>query len=256
MPELPEVETVVRQLKQRVVGKTVQRFTSRDKLVIHQSMKKLAPGKITNVERKGKYLLFHIGSQIILAHLRMTGHFSLDVKGGKYLAGTFHFTDGGCLNFHDIRRFGRLKLVSDIGKELQHIGPDPLEIDSSLFVERLQQHPQANIKSKLLDQSCISGIGNIYAQEALYHAKVHPKQKIGDVPAKALKNVFTQLQRILRLAIDHNGTTVHNYTTINGKGDFQQFLAVYGKENCPLGHTITRMVIQGRGTYYCEKCQR
>ena len=149
-----------------------------------------------------------------------------------------------------------IEIASQKESYLFHIGPDPLEIDSSLFVERLQQHPQANIKSKLLDQSCISGIGNIYAQEALYHAKVHPKQKIGDVPAKALKNVFTQLQRILRLAIDHNGTTVHNYTTINGKGDFQQFLAVYGKENCPLGHTITRMVIQGRGTYYCEKCQR
>lgn len=256
MPELPEVETVVRQLCRSVIGRMVQSFTSRDKLVVHQSMKKLVPGIINAVERKGKYILLSIGNQQVLAHLRMTGHFSLDKKGGKYLAGTFHFTDGGCLNFHDIRRFGVLKLVSDVSKELGKIGPDPLEMDGSAFVKRLQLYPRAVVKNKLLDQSCVSGIGNIYAQEALFHAGIAPQRKVGDLALAKVVRLHDELQRVLRLAIENNGTTKYNYSHLDGKGSFQDLLAVYQREKCPQGHRLKREVIGGRGTWWCKRCQK
>ncbi len=269
MPELPEVETVVRQLQDKVVGKTIKSVFIQDDKVFKQNTKKTINDTITDVIRRGKFIQIKLKSNnSLLVHLRMTGHLHFvspqdtqKLQQQKYLSfhtGTLHFTDNSFLTYNSIRRFGTVELLTQQQLEtyLQKFGPEPLEILESEFLKRIQKHTNAIIKTKLLDQHFLVGIGNIYAQEALYHAKINPQKKIGQVSQKNLKLLHSHLQRILKLAIKRNGTTVDNYSHLDGKGDFQNLLAVYQQENCPKGHTLTRIVQGGRGTNYCGVCQK
>ncbi|PIN73922.1 hypothetical protein COV20_02295 [Candidatus Woesearchaeota archaeon CG10_big_fil_rev_8_21_14_0_10_45_16] len=259
MPELPEVETVARQLNDKIKGKTVNRVEIFDQKVIDSKLK-VVPYKIKSIYRRGKSIIMALNNEkFILTHLRMTGHFYYDPKEKtRYCAALFHFSDNTTLSHNSIRRFGHMKLLSkkELDAELKRLGPEPLEITEKEFVSLLDSFPQANLKNKLLDQHCIVGIGNIYAQEAMYSARIHPEKKIADVSPAKLKQLHHHVQRILNLSIVNNGTTVYNYANIDGKGDFQHLLSVYGKEKCPQGHQIRKIQIGGRGTYYCDRCQR
>ena len=257
MPELPEVETVTRQLKDKVLYKTIILVEINDKNVMDIKIKKNLPARIIDITRRGKSIIFHLDTKkYLLAHLRMTGHFYYNTQ-QPYTAGTFHFADETFLAHNTIRKFGGIILLTEekLQQTLSKIGPEPFDISPAEFAETIQRYPNANIKNKLLDQSFIAGIGNIYAQEAMYFAKIHPHKTVKEVPTKKLQTLHKEMQRILQLSIDNNGTTVYNYGHIDGKGDFQHLLAVYTKERCPKNHPVHKIQLAGRGTYYCKTCQ-
>ncbi len=267
MPELPEVETVVRQLQQKILLKTISHLKSYDSLVIDPKLTKLKNIRITNISRRAKYILLSLqNTQSILIHLRMTGHFHFVSKNDssqayrKYCVAKIHFTDGSLLSYNAIRRFERMQLLSStqLREKLSSLGPEPLDpsYTADIFTRHIRKSPNALIKNKLLDQTLIAGIGNIYAQEALYHASILPQSQIKTVSTKSLKQLHTQLRLILTKSIQNGGTTVNNYTHLDGKGDFQDLLAVYQKDFCPKQHPITRLALAGRGTYYCPICQK
>ena len=263
MPELPEVETIVRQLRHKIVGKTILSLTINDKKVIDQFIPRILPSKIISVHRTGKSIIIQLEQgHNLLIHLRMTGHFYHVTNPGdasykKYLSGVFTLNNHFLLTFNEIRRFGSVRLFNDqqLQQELSCLGPEPLEITSSEFVALLKEYPSAVIKTKLLDQACIAGLGNIYAQEMLFHAGIKPAHKIKDISNHKLVKLHQEMQRILLLAIKNNGTTVENYSHLTGKGNFQNFLAVYGRDYCPGNHALEKINLGGRGTSFCPQCQ-
>jgi len=267
MPELPEVETVVRQLQSKILNKTITSIKSYDSLVVDPKLKTLQNQTITNITRRAKYILVTLNNHnTILIHLRMTGHFYYITKETqnqpyqKYRAAQFHFTDNSSLTFNAIRRFERLQLLTptQLNSTLSTLGPEPLDpsFTPAQFHTLLKQSPTSIIKTKLLDQTFIAGIGNIYAQEALYHAKIHPAKKIKDISKSKLTALYHAIQTTLQQSIARGGTTVYNYTHLDGKGDFQDLLAVYQKNLCPKNHPIAHLTQNGRSTYYCPVCQK
>ncbi len=271
MPELPEVETIVRQLQKKVAGKVIQKAEVYDKMV-DSKIKKLSSVSIQKVRRRAKYIIMELDTgQFILTHLGMTGHFHYVDKNyadkkhipnnhGRFMVSRFLFSDGSFLTHNSIRKFGRMKLLNQqkLNQILSKHGPEPLEKDFTLekFRELLSKKNRANLKTILMNQSVIAGIGNIYAQEALYYAGISPLRKAGSLSAKETEKLYLQLRRILLQAIQHHGSTVDNYSNLEGSGGFQNYLAVYQRERCEKKHTLRKIVVGGRGTSYCPKCQR
>ena len=268
MPELPEVETIVRQLQNKVGGKVIRKAEVYDKIV-DAKIKQLASISIQKIWRRAKYIVMELSNgQYLLTHLGMTGHFHfLDVEGKKipnnyqrFMVAKFSFSDGSFLTHNSIRKFGHMKQVNK--KELQRIldkhGPEPLDksFTLQLFQTLLSKKSRANLKTTLMDQKVIAGIGNIYAQEALYFAKVSPLRNAGSLSAKESKALYTELRRILQQAIENHGTTVDNYSNLEGSGGFQNYLAVYQQERCEKKHLLEKITLSGRGTTYCPTCQK
>lgn len=264
MPELPEVETVVRQLQQTILGKNIVSVTIYDPKVATPDLVKAKNNKIQSISRRGKYILIQLSNNaVILTHLRMTGHFQYLTEkdsSASYCTARLGFQDGSALTHHDIRRFGEFSYLSAAAtaQRLSSLGPEPLAKDftAEKFLALLAQSQNSTIKTKLLDQSFIAGIGNIYAQEALYHAGINPSAKIKKISELKQKKLYTEIRRILFLAIEKNGTTVDNYAHLDGKGDFQGFLAVYQQTHCPKKHVLKFLRLGGRGTSYCPQCQK
>ncbi len=253
MPELPEVETIVRQL-QAIVGKKIKKIDLFDSKIPFLS--KLVGAAIKSVTRKGKYILFSFSNSLFLkVHLRMTGSFQFS-QDQKYLVFRILFQDGSCLQYHDIRRFGTVEIYREL--HFSNLGPDPLEeaFTLSYFKSILKKKFRANIKTTLLDQKLIAGLGNIYAQEVLYYAHIDPQRICGDLKEAEIKKLYAEISILLKKAIKHNGTTVDNYQNLSGQGGFQKFLAVYQKEKCLKGHLLKRIVQGSRSTSYCPKCQK
>ncbi|MEK6951056.1 MAG: bifunctional DNA-formamidopyrimidine glycosylase/DNA-(apurinic or apyrimidinic site) lyase [Nanoarchaeota archaeon] len=274
MPELPEVETIVRQLQRSIQGKTIKAVEIRDRKVVDKTIRQVIPSTIQRISRRGKYILIYLDNNqghhnVLLTHLRMSGHFQYQEKKwkqkeqrerkdpNKYVAATFHFQDGTTLTFNEIRRFGRMVAVPArmIPTMLSSLGPEPLDCSYSQFHELLQKKRRANIKSTLLDQRVLVGLGNIYAQEALYRAGIAPQRTVETLTEREIKKLHQSIQSTLSLAIKQGGTTIENYTSLEGSGRFQRFLAVYGKERCPRKHPTEKVKIGGRGTWWCKKCQ-
>ena len=270
MPELPEVETIARQLQSKIAGKTILGIEVLDKKVIDENIANILPSRIVDVSRRGKSIIIQLEQKNnLLAHLRMTGHFyhianqdrsyiaNRDKSYKKYLSGIFKLNNGSFFTFNEIRRFGSVKLFTNeqLNRELSKLGPEPLSIKDVEFAALLKNYPSSVIKTKLLDQTCLAGIGNIYAQEMLYHAGINPLKKIRDISEAKLALLHQEMQRILRLAIQNNGATADNYSHLAGRGNFQNFLAVYGQERCPKKHQLAKIKMGGRGTSYCKVCQ-
>ncbi len=259
MPELPEVETIVRQLRDVVQGKSIKAVKILDKKVVDVRIAALPPSTIQRITRRGKYLLFHLdNNNVLLTHLRMSGHFQYGKEPSRYTAAVFHFQDGTLLTFNEIRRFGRMKAVKEkqLPKILSPLGPEPLECSYTVFKQRLEKKTKSNLKTTLMDQRVLAGLGNIYAQETLYRAGINPQRTVGTLQEGERKKLYHSIQSILRRAIRQGGTTIENYTSLEGAGRFQRFLAVYEKEQCPKKHSVQKMKIGGRGTYWCQKCQK
>src|SRR3989344_5063640 len=278
MPELPEVETIARQLQSKIAGKTILGIEVLDKKVIDENIANILPSRIVDVSRRGKSIIIQLEQKNnLLAHLRMTGHFyhianqdrsyianqdrsyiaNRDKSYKKYLSGIFKLNNGSFFTFNEIRRFGSVKLFTNeqLNRELSKLGPEPLSIKDVEFAALLKNYPSSVIKTKLLDQACLAGIGNIYVQEMLYHAGINPLKKIRDISEAKLALLHQEMQRILRLAIQNNGATADNYSHLAGRGNFQNFLAVYGQERCPKKHQLAKIKMGGRGTSYCKVCQ-
>ncbi|MDP3734794.1 MAG: bifunctional DNA-formamidopyrimidine glycosylase/DNA-(apurinic or apyrimidinic site) lyase [Nanoarchaeota archaeon] len=267
MPELPEVETIVQQLRQKILHKTTYQLDIVDSKVVDSRITQYLPFTITAISRRGKSIIMHLDNgRFLLTHLRMTGHFHYRAKDQKddsyqkFLCGTFYFNDGSFLTHNSIRRFGSITIHDKISLEkiLSKLGPEPLAEDftSPDFVTLLSLFPNANIKTKLLDQHCLAGIGNIYAQEALYHAGINPERKIKDISSSKLDKLYKELRQILLLSIENQGSTVDTYSNLTGQGKFQNYLAVYHQKNCPKSHPLQNIKKGGRSTFYCPQCQK
>ena len=273
MPELPEVETVRRTLAQALVGRRIigvvfGAFTGCVAGVMPEALHEAVSGhRVVDVGRRGKYLLIGLDSARTLAvHLRMTGELRLvgsDFPESAYQHLAFQLDDGRELRFSDVRKFGRIRLLDPaaLGELDQALGPEPLDPDLTAprFAAMLAERRRA-VKGLLLDQGFIAGIGNIYADEALFQAGIHPLRAASSLSPGEAGALLDATRCVLRQAIDHRGTTLRNYRDgLGGAGTNQLFLAIYGRpagEPCPrCGSPVQRIVVAQRGTRYCPVCQ-
>ncbi len=272
MPELPEVETVARGLKQTIGGLTIARVTLRKTASVHpnpgQFASLLKGAAVNDVTRRGKNILIHLSTGYTLwVHLKMTGHFnflSIETPTTKHDHVVFHFRgQSNTLRFNDYRRFGRLRLYPTASvmqqKGLAELGPEPLEISADEFAQRLHS-TRRMIKPALLDQTFLAGVGNIYADESLYFARLHPRRSTASVSVAKAKELHRHIQAILRRAIRLMGTSVDTFIGLNGEsGRYQKYLRVYGREGemCDrCGTTIVRITLGSRSAHFCPRCQR
>jgi formamidopyrimidine-DNA glycosylase len=271
MPELPEVETIVRGLQKTVVGKKIRSIKVIFPGIVKQDTKKfrknVEKAKIIRVRRRGKYILIDLSNgNTILAHLGMTGNFLL-VKSSSPLNKHDHliirfYENHKELRYNDQRKFGKIKSFFTFKEktvsELKKLGPESLNISSSDFVDLFKKR-KGRIKSALLNQQILAGLGNIYADESLFEAKIHPEQKAEKLSPRKLKELRQAIQIILRKAIKTGGSSIENYYNVNGEiGSFQLQHKVYGREGlfCKRCKTkIKRIKISQRSSYFCLKCQ-
>ncbi len=273
MPELPEVETVRRSLKLKLIGKRIEGVRIYYDGVIEypdvSSFKRKIIGEvIRDIKRYGKWLIFVLDDYYLLSHLRMEGKYFFrdkDEKVYKHEHIVFELDDGSELRYMDVRKFGKMWLIrkEDIKKigPLVSLGLEPW--DDKLTVSYLKdkyKKKRLAIKSVILDQSIIVGIGNIYADEILFLSGIDPLKRACDLGDRELDNIIKYTKVVLEKAIKKGGTTIRSYTSVNGiHGLFQQELNVHCKEGeaCPkCGNIIMKIKVGGRGTYYCSKCQK
>jgi formamidopyrimidine-DNA glycosylase len=273
MPELPEVETVRRMLEQSVRGLTI-RSVSLSGLRLRQAVAPALPrtlrGRtIESVGRRGKYLMIGLsGGLSLLSHLGMSGRWLvLDRRKPpalEHVHARIRFTDGTSLWYQDVRRFGLLRLLPTIGldraPELAELGPDPLDeaLDGACLRER-SRGIRAAVKTFLMDQRRVAGLGNIYASEILHRARIDPRRPAGSLDEREWVRVAAATRKVLDQAVSRMGTTFSAYRTIWGEpGEYGSLLRVYDRAGlrCRRCGTVIRRIVQGqRSTYYCPVCQ-
>ncbi len=268
MPELPEVETIARDLAPLLRGRQIVRLRyARKPLVFDRaslSPSVLAHRTICDVGRVGKFLIIELGDDVHLAvHLRMTGN--LLYRDGEdtapYTRATLDLDNGARLVFADVRKLGRMRILRGDPRAALGVGIDPFaqELDASLLGEMAARR-KTPVKVWLLEQRHLAGIGNIYACESLFFARLRPKKRVGKLSPQERIRLLVSLRRVLRKAIRHRGSSVDDYVDAGGKeGEFQKQLTVYGRAGLPCwrcGTPIRRIVLAQRGTFYCPVCQR
>ena len=272
MPELPEVETITRHLTKLLKNKTITDvLIIREKNVLNDKnyfVDTLKNKKIQNVTRYGKFLVFNFYQEIkLIVHLRMDGKFFLrkiDEPFEKHDIAIFYLNDETYLAYNDTRKFGILKLCDSstylTESPLKNVGPDPFMVDDYHLLKDGYKNKIIPIKTALLDQSIISGIGNIYADEILFKSKIHPLNKANSLSDENYKDILNNAKIILQKAIDEGGSTIKSYHPDKGvNGNFQVHLNVYGRkdENCrECNYPIKRIFINGRSSCYCPHCQK
>lgn len=270
MPELPEVETVVRNLRQPLIGHTVSAMWHDWDNIIHSPSPEVFANRIIGqkfkaVKRRAKYILCELNHDILVVHLKMTGrlyvtdadtvhnadkwvHFRLDLDGGKQL------------RFSDARKFGKVYLTSNIDSITGKLGPEPLEDNFTvgIFNQRLNGRKK-NIKALLLDQTFIAGVGNIYADEALLRAKIHPLRTSDSLNQQEISALYETVRIALNAGIQHEGASINWYRKPDGtEGNSQNHFYAYGRNGQPCkqcGTTIEKIRVAQRGTHFCPNCQ-
>ncbi|MBI5080138.1 MAG: DNA-formamidopyrimidine glycosylase [Chloroflexi bacterium] len=279
MPELPEVETTVRQLREPCVGQRIVDVTINwARHIATPSPKKfrqhIRDQKIESITRRAKYLVFHLtidsSSQrtllgmtersYLLIHLKMSGRLEVmnaDSPRDKHDHTIFHFANGRELRFNDTRKFGKVYLVDDVNDVTGHLGPEPLE--ASFTAKRLGEILGAHhkpLKTFLLDQTLLAGVGNIYADESLHRAKIHPKRYSDSLKPDDVKKLWRSIRHTLNLAIKHNGSSID---WVYPQGEHQNHFRVYDRQDEPCytcGKPVRRIIMGGRSTHFCSGCQR
>ncbi len=273
MPELPEAETIVRGLRPAVVGETITRAEVLKPDILRERKRTFAPkvrGRVIEaVERRAKNVLLRLsGSRVIAVNLGMTGRllpFALPPRGQArptHPAVRFRLASGGVLVFDDVRRFGTVECLSDAEwRDRSHrMGPEPLSSDftSARLLEGLTAS-RSPVRSWLLDQRRIAGVGNIYAAEALFLAGIHPRRPANSVSAGEAGKLHDAVRSVLSKAIEAGGTTIRDYRTATGdEGGFAPSLFVYGRdgEACSrCGTSVERIVFGNRSAFFCPTCQ-
>ncbi len=262
MPELPEVETVVRSIRSRVTGRQILRAEVNSKRVTRNSfsetIENLTGTYIKSIRRHGKQIFFELDRGILYVHLGMTGKLLWDAAAGRYARAILYFEDG-VLIFDDVRQFGRFEFYPELPAPLAKVGPDALTIDFEEFYARLRAH-RGFIKPVLLNQSFIGGIGNIYADEVLFASRIHPRAIAAKLSSARARELHRNILAILASAVEHRGSSISSYVDSDGAfGTYQQQHNAYGRTGdlCPrCGKTIRRVVLGQRGTHYCPGCQR
>ena len=283
MPELPEVETVARGLQEAVAGRRILSVTLRKTDFIDDpvALERELPGRqISRVERFGKFMLLGLAdraaavaggtanpepavSEALLVHLGMTGHLaphSPEQPLAKHTHVTLTLDDGRELRYTDARRFGRMAYLGGqaLAEELKRFGADPLYVAAGEFARRIGRS-KARIKTLLLDQGVLRGVGNIYADESLWKSKIHPARSGAGLSPAGLATLRRELRKILRQAIKLRGSSISDFVDAGGlPGDYQQHHQVYGREGQPCfrcGSRIRRIIVAGRSSHFCPHCQ-
>lgn len=287
MPELPEVETVRRGLHELIIGRKIHE-------AIHDTPKSfpnapadvqrfLIGSTVIDVRRRAKVLMIDLSTKYTLViHLKMTGQLVFRSHDAVFGAGhpndsligelpdrstrvTFTFGDGSHLYFNDQRKFGWVKLLPTIEVPnidfMKKVGPEPLEdsFTAEEFTDRFKRRSKTSIKAALLDQTVVAGVGNIYADESLWGAKIHPQRLVSTISEAEFKRLYEELRSVMNLAIEKGGSTDKNYVNAEGKrGSYMDFARVFRREGkaCPrCGTTIIKFKAAGRGTHICPQCQ-
>jgi len=288
VPELPEVETVRRGLHELIIGRMVKK-------VVYDTPKSfpnapadvdrfLIGSTITDVRRRAKVLMIDLSTNYTLViHLKMTGQLVFRASDVAFGAGhpndsligelpdrstrvTFTFADGSHLYFNDQRKFGWVKLIPTIEVPnidfMKKVGPEPLEADFTpeQFAARFKRRAKSPIKAALLDQTVVAGVGNIYADESLWGAKIHPLRKVATITDAEFNKLYHELRDVMNLAIAKGGSTDKNYVNAEGKrGSYMDFARVFRREGLPCprcGTIIVKFKAAGRGTHICPNCQK
>lgn len=283
MPELPEVETIVRDLREQMVNKKIQAVEVFNKGSINQSIaqfqKNLAGQKIISLDRRAKNIICKLNNNYLVIHLKMTGQLvwrmgQETLAGGhpiinvgeelpnKFTRVVLKFSKG-TLYFNDVRKFGWLRLMDaeTLAGYLSRLGVEPLEVDfTSDYLRQALSRRTINIKAALLDQSQIAGLGNIYVDEALWSSGIAPTRPANSLKPAELKKLHRAIIAVLELSISKRGTSFNNYRDGNGqKGQNMKFLQVYGRagESCQkCRRPIKKIRLAGRGTHWCDHCQK
>ncbi|RTZ96090.1 MAG: DNA-formamidopyrimidine glycosylase [Deltaproteobacteria bacterium] len=274
MPELPEVQTVVDDLlKAKLVGNSIIRVQVFYPRIIAEPAaarfrNRLTGLTVTGIRRRGKYIILDLsGLSHLLIHLRMTGHLYLDT--GKSRRGAhdhivFTLSDGRRMRYHDPRKFGRLSLVNDPGKILDRLGPEPLSrAFTARALSRLMAPRRRMLKPLLLDQTFIAGLGNIYVDEALWEACLHPCRNTSTLDTRDIKRLHRAIRRVLRRGIRNGGTTLGRgetgFSSVTGRsGDNKRELRIFRRldASCPRCRgAIRRLIVGQRSSFVCETCQ-
>lgn len=289
MPELPEVETVRRGLSSLIIGKTIQTEQHDTEKGFPNAANDvqafLLGATVTGVRRRAKVLMIDLSTDYsLLIHLKMTGqlvfvgaqpedrfgagHPNESLVGAlpdKSTRVTLTFTDGTALFFNDQRKFGWMRLLPTIEIPnidfMQKVGPEPLsrEFTPKDFIQRLARRPRTNIKAALLDQTVVAGVGNIYADESLWGAKLHPKRLVSSLTEQEMTTLYDELREVMNLAVAKGGSSNHTYVNAEGKkGSYMSFARVFRREGqacLRCDTTIEKLRVAGRGTHICPVCQ-
>jgi len=256
MPELPEVETTVRALAPYITGRAIleARFLT-PRILGWKAEPELAGRTIVSVGRRGKYILLDLGGDVLSIHLGMTGKLLVNSEPETHTR-AYLTLDGATLNFVDPRMFGRIEFNST---RIAKLGPEPLEVSFDEFERRLKSR-RTRIKALLLDQTFLSGVGNIYADESLHRAGIHPRAIAARLAHERIRRLHKAVREVLKEAIASGGSSISDYVDAEGrKGWFQIRHRVYQRhgEKCRrCGSVIKRILIAQRGTHYCPKCQK
>ena len=285
MPELPEVETVVRDLRAELGGQIFRSIEIIQPKSVHGSqaeiMAAIGGKKLRAVGRIGKSLYLDFGRHFLYIHLKMTGqlvwkHNKEIVAGGhpianvgaelpnKFTRAVLHFSNSHLLYFNDVRRFGWIKLVDQaaLDEARAKYGRDPIEpgFNGPVLARLLKSKPKSIIKAAIMDQSRVAGIGNIYADEALFASGLRPDRAVASLTASDWSALAKAIKDVLQLSIKHRGTSFSDYRDGRGeKGNFMNFLKVYGRKNADCidcGTALVKTRLAGRGTVYCPHCQK
>lgn len=270
MPELPEVETVVRSLRTPLIARRIEGMWYDWQRMIKMPLPQAFASRINGqtvqaIDRRGKYILCKLNHDILIIHLKMTGRLYVADAGSSHDADRWvHFRldldNGQQLRFSDARKFGRVYLVNDFRELNVELGPEPLSTDftPALLHARLTNRHR-NIKALLLDQSFIAGLGNIYTDEALFLAGIHPLRQSNDLSDTEIERLHCTIRRVLEAGINHEGASINWYRKPDGtKGNSQDHFYVYGRAGQPCkacGHPIEKRVVAQRGTHICPACQ-
>jgi len=262
VPELPEVETVVRTLAPKLTGRRIREAQFFSRHVVRQKFSALQAHvrgqKVNAVRRHGKFIVLELDQGVLSIHLGMTGKLLLDSEPGPYARAIFEL-DYGLLVYDDIRHFGRIEWSRGLLERAANLGPDALDIPITDFLKLLKSR-RARVKPLLMNQRFLRGMGNIYTDEALYQARIHPRAIAASLSQERAIRLHRAMTEILAAAIKLKGSSISDYVDAAGeRGSFQSQHQVYGRagEPCAIcGSAIRRIVVGQRGTHYCPKCQR
>ena len=272
MPELPEVETVINALRPKIINKRLTSFTifwdrtlyTSNIRHLKQTIENNLP-TINSIERHGKYIILSINQYYLVCHLRMTGYlyYSNNInKESKHIRCFFQLNDNAFIVYEDIRKFGGFYFLQSLDDIYKKTGLDPINDNYSFeWLHKNINNRKKMIKSLLLDQKFICGIGNIYADEILWLSKIHPETAANKISKKKIKLLYINIQKVLLQSIQHHGTTIINFKFDNMKtGNYKQKLMAYGRENksCKscLDKKIIKIKVCSRSTFICELCQK
>ncbi len=262
MPELPEVETVVRSLAPVIVGQRIQHAEFRQLRILkgeaQATVEAVTGQKIEGIKRHGKFIAIQLERGVLTVHLGMTGRLLIDPEPTKWTHALFTL-EHNMLLFDDPRQFGRIEYGATLPERVAALGPEPLEVTLEEFTRRVRER-KSPIKAVLLNQAVVRGVGNIYADELLHRAGVLPRRKAASLAKDRIRKIFDAMREVLSEAIAARGSSVSDYVDADGnKGDFQNSHRVYQRHGEPCttcGMPVKRIILAQRGTHYCGVCQK